>query len=83
MRYVIVRAGVAGFLVGTRFVTRADGPFAVDDDRRAEAMIKAGLAEGCAPLPTVGNEDVMNALFPAAANAEKAVAPHRRGTAKR
>lgn len=50
MQYVRVKSTVAGFLVGSRFVTPSDGPFAVDDDYRAAVLIKAGLVERCAPL---------------------------------
>lgn len=74
MRYVQVKSGVAGFLFGHRFVTRADGPFVVEDDRRAAQMIEAGMVEGCMPPQAVGSEDVMNALFPAPAQAERATA---------
>ena len=79
MRYVIVKEKIAGFLVGLRFVTRSDGPFAVDDDQRAAELISAGLVEGCLPPQATPPEEVMRALDPAPSRAEKALAkPARR-----
>lgn len=73
MRYVQVKKGVAGFLVGDRFVTREDGPFAIDDDRRAGALIQAGLVEGCLAPEAMPPAEVYQALYPSQVRVEKAV----------
>jgi hypothetical protein len=77
MRYVRVRKEVAGFLVGSRYITHADGPFAVDDDLRARGLIAAGLAEACAPL---GPDPV---TAPAVERAEKPPTKAERATLRR
>jgi hypothetical protein len=83
MRYVRIKPGIAGFLMGDRYLTRDDGPFAVESDQRARDLISAGLVEGCVPLPAIAAGDVMQALHPGPAKAERAVArPAGRNSAR-
>jgi hypothetical protein len=70
---VQVATGVAGFLIGDRFVTRQDGAFAVNDEQRAASLIRAGLVEGCPPPQAMAAVEVLDALFPGPRAAEKAI----------
>ena len=72
-RFVRVKKGVAGFLQDGRFVTPGDAPFAVSDHRAAE-LLKQGLVEACAPVAAIAGSEVMKAVNPAPAKAERAIA---------
>lgn len=69
-RHVKVKAGVRGFLEGSRFVTPADPPFMVSDYRAAE-LLKLGLIVPCAAIAVPGPE----VLAPPVAPIERAQHP--------
>lgn len=69
MRHIKARKG---FFFGDRYRTPEDPPFPVDD-HRAGILVKQGLADFVQPVAVAG-EDVLSALHPGPAKAQRATA---------